>query len=83
MMVPTSTARIVLNAVAMGLPETEHSFINGLDMHWGYGDAVHVRLRTVHPETVVNRKTGGALRQAVADALVGQNHTVFIRWSSA
>jgi hypothetical protein len=82
-MVPTETVRQILMAVATGLPDAEHSFISGLDVHSGYGNAVHVRLRTPHPRTPMTSQRGSELRAAVGRALADQNHTVSIAWSTA
>jgi hypothetical protein len=81
--VPTKTVRAVLHALALGLPDIDGAFINGLEIRSGYGNAVHVKIRTPYPDTTAMRHEGADLRALVEAALGDQKGTVSIAWSSA
>lgn len=80
-MVEVTTTRRVLEAVAGVLPPVGEDVVTRVDVHDGWGGAVHVR---VHSRLCRNDSGDFAkrLRAAMASAVPGR-HTVEIVWASA
>ena len=74
--------RRVLAAVAEVLPDDGCNHLARLDIRHGWGNTLNVRLYTTMHQSEFGREFGTKLREAVADALEDERHTVEIVWDS-
>jgi hypothetical protein len=70
----------VLGAVTEALPDDDNNHLSRLDMHYGWGSVLNIRLYPTMPHSAAGREFGANLRGAVDDALGENRHSVEIVW---
>jgi len=78
--VAVDTTRGVLLALAQALPDEGSDLVTRLEIHDGWGGAVHVRIQTQVPRSAAGRELETRLRAAVGTALGQRRHRVEMRW---
>jgi hypothetical protein len=81
-MLRTDSARRLLIAIATSLPETERSFVSGLDLRPGYDGSIDLSVRTPHLRSSKTSAHWDAIRTALGDELAGELHTTSITWGA-
>lgn len=72
----------VLAAVAQVLPDDGQNHLPKLEIWQGWGHILSIRLYTTMSQSTAGREFAAKLREAIAEALGNQRHTVEIVWDA-